>query len=120
MTREQLEHIIGELSPFHTAFGYYAQGDGEETATLPPGWRDRLIPVKTTRTRGSTGWCLEVHDLAVSKYAANRPKDRDFVRALVRHGLVDRSTLEARWIATAVEPELHVLVAQLIAADFAA
>ena len=36
----------------------------------------------------STGWCVEVHDLAISKYAANREKDREFVRALVRHALV--------------------------------
>jgi hypothetical protein len=115
-----IDGSIGELSPFHTAFGYYAQGVGEETATLPAGWRDRLIPVNTPRTRGSTGWCLEVHDLAVSKYAANRPKDREFVRALVLHALVDRATLEARWKATTVEPELRLLVEQLIAADFSA
>jgi hypothetical protein len=33
---------IGELSPFHDLYGYYAQGVGPETATLPPGWQDRL------------------------------------------------------------------------------
>jgi hypothetical protein len=29
---------IGELSPFHGTFGYYAHGVGLETATLPTGW----------------------------------------------------------------------------------
>lgn len=30
-----IEGTIGELSPFHQTFGYYAQGVGEETARLP-------------------------------------------------------------------------------------
>ena len=45
MTRSDLERAdlidgsIGEGSPFHELYGYYAQGVGEETATLPAGWR---------------------------------------------------------------------------------
>lgn len=38
-----IDGSIGELSPFHETFGYYAQGVGPETATLPPGWQDRLV-----------------------------------------------------------------------------
>jgi hypothetical protein len=34
-------------------------------------------------TRGKIGWCVEAHDLAASKLAAFRPKDRDFVRVLL-------------------------------------
>ncbi|MCL2724504.1 MAG: hypothetical protein FWD69_08715 [Polyangiaceae bacterium] len=34
---------IGELSPFHDLYGYYAQGVGPETAILPLGWGDRLV-----------------------------------------------------------------------------
>lgn len=111
---------IGELSPFHQTFGYYAQGVGEQTATLPHGWQQRLVPLRSEGTRGATGWCLEIHDLAVSKYAANRPKDRVFVRTLAREGLVDRATLETRWAATDVPPELRALVDGLIGQDFAA
>jgi hypothetical protein len=36
-----IEGSIGELSPFHQTFGYYAQGVAEETAILPEGWKDR-------------------------------------------------------------------------------
>lgn len=115
---ELIDGSIGELSPFHRTFGYYAQGVGERTATLPTSWEQRLIPVRNARTRGATGWCLEVHDLAVSKYAANREKDRDFVRALIRHGLVERATLVERLATTPLDPRLRSLIESLIAKDF--
>lgn len=34
---EVIDGAIGEGSPFHAAFGYYAQGVGPETAKLPRG-----------------------------------------------------------------------------------
>ena len=60
---ELVDGSIGELSPFHEAFGYYAQGVGPETAVLPDGWQERLVRVQSERTRGAVGLCLEVHDL---------------------------------------------------------
>jgi hypothetical protein len=50
-----IDGSIGEGSPFHELYGYYAQGVGEQTATLQTGWRDRLIRIYT---RGVTGLCL--------------------------------------------------------------
>ena len=115
---ELIDGSIGELSPFHRTFGYYGQGVAETTAVLPTGWRERLVPVNNPRTRGATGWCLEVHDLAVSKYVANREKDREFVRALIRNGLVSRDVLEARWAGTEVEDGVRAAIDPKIAADF--
>lgn len=106
---------IGELSPFHETFGYYAQGVGEETATLPVGWKDRLVPIRSPRTRGATGWCLEIHDLVIAKLFAGRPKDRRFVEIACAHGLAETSTLRERLAATQDEPELHDIVSQRIA-----
>jgi hypothetical protein len=117
---ELIDGSIGELSPFHQTFGYYAQGVGEQTATLPHGWEQRLIPVRNARTRGATGWCLEVHDLAISKYAANREKDREFVRALIRHGLVEHPILLERLAAAPMDTPLRSLVEGLIGQDFRA
>lgn len=77
-----IDGAIGERSLFHETFGYYAHGVGRETAVLPNGWEDRLIPLHNENTRGCTGWCLEPGDLAVSKLAAGRQKDLEFVRAL--------------------------------------
>ena len=87
---------LGEVSPFHHAFGYYAQGVSENTATLPAGWRDRLIPIRNANTRMATGWTLDVHDLLLSKLAAGRPKDHDFVDEAMRHRMADKATLESR------------------------
>ncbi|HEX9188766.1 MAG TPA: hypothetical protein VGB87_16920, partial [Vicinamibacteria bacterium] len=42
-----IEGSIGELSPFHDTYGYYAQGVGERTAVLPEGWEARLVAVPT-------------------------------------------------------------------------
>jgi hypothetical protein len=91
-----IDGAIGELSVFHETFGYYAHGVDESTATLPAGWADRLVPLANDNTGGATGWCLEVHDLAVSKLVAGRQKDRDFVRVLVREHMVDPALLEER------------------------
>ena len=92
----QIDGAIGELSPFHQTFGYYAHGVDETTATLPFGWKDRLVPVFNENTGGTTGWCLEIHDLAAAKLAAGRPKDLDFVRVLRRRRMVDFATLRQR------------------------
>jgi len=100
-----IDGSLGELSPFHETFGYYAQGVGPDTATLPDGWEERLVAVRGPGTRGATGWCLEPHDLVVSKLVAGRPKDLDFARAAVRHGLVDTATLRERAGATRLPPE---------------
>lgn len=88
-----IDGSIGEGSPFHATFGYYGQGVDEATAVLPAGWRERLVPIRNENTRGATGWCLEIHDLAVSKLVAGRAKDLAFVREAIRHGLVERETL---------------------------
>ena len=91
-----IDGSIGELSAFQDAFGYYAQGVTPETAILPRGWRRRLVPFNTAATNGVTALCLEPHDLWVSKAIAGRPKDREFCRALMEHGIVDAKTLRAR------------------------
>ena len=72
-----------------------------ETAVLPAGWRQRLIRYQSPATGGVVAWCLELHDLWVSKAIAGRPKDREFCRANARAGYVDRVTLSARLSAVA-------------------
>src|SRR3954462_14223009 len=86
----------GERSIFHETFGYYAHGVGEDTAVLPAGWKDRLVPIHNENTRGATGWCLEPHDLAVSKLIAGREKGVQFVSAMLRHGLAREEILRTR------------------------
>lgn len=83
-----IDGSIGELSPFHRTFGYYAHGVSPETAILADGWKDRVVKIESPDTAGVVGWCISPIDLAVSKLAAGREKDLHFVRAMLRHGLV--------------------------------
>jgi hypothetical protein len=87
---------LGELSPFHEAFGFYVHGVSIDAAVLPIGWKRRAIAVCNENTRNSTGWCVEAHDLAVSKLVAFRDKDRDFVRILLREHLINPRKLLLR------------------------
>lgn len=112
-----IDGSIGEGSPFHELYGYYAQGVGEKTATLPAGWRDRLIRVSNPNTRGVTGLCLEVHDLAISKYVAGREKDLAFTRELARHGMTETGTLLKRLESTELPTEVRELIAARIRRD---
>ena len=91
-----IDGSIGERSPFHETFGYYAHGVGAETATLPAHWRERAITIRSDATAGVTGICPHPSDLAVSKLAAWREKDRDFIAALLRHGISSVAEIEAR------------------------
>ena len=105
-----IDGTIGELSPFHETFGYYAHGVAEVTATVPEGWKDRLVPLYSENTQGATGWCLEVHDLLISKLVAGREKDLEFAREAAIHGMVAESILQERIANTDVSVELRSLV----------
>ena len=87
---------IGSDSQFDRTYGYHGDGVSATTATVPDGWEERLIPICSTKTDGATGWCLEVHDIAVAKYFANREKDRRYLRDFWRHGLINADTLGRR------------------------
>jgi hypothetical protein len=100
-----IDGSIGEGSPFHQTFGYYAHGVAEETAILPAGWKDRLVTVRNANTGNGCGLCLEVPDLAVAKLAAGREKDSSFVAGLLRHKLADRSVIESRLRQTSLAGE---------------
>lgn len=52
-----IDGSIGEKSPFHDTFGYYAHGVGAATATLPAQWRTRAIEIRSDNTGGVTGIC---------------------------------------------------------------
>lgn len=85
---DQIDGAIGEGSDFHDAHGFYAQGVGPETATLPDGWIDRVHRIQNANTDLRVGLCLSVVDLFMSKAWAGRDKDREFCIGLLRHAFV--------------------------------
>ena len=115
---DKVDGAIGEASKFHEQFGYYAQGVAPDTATLPGGWQRRLVRVENVNTRGYAGLCLEVHDLAISKYVAGREKDLEFTRELARHGMTEKKTLLRRVAATKLDAALTRAVRGRIERDF--
>ena len=95
-----IDGALGRGSWFQRTHGIEADGVSPSTASLPAGWGERLVPIANANTNGATGWCLEVHDIAVSKYAAGREKDLRYIAALWRHAMIDEATMHAR-LATA-------------------
>ena len=91
-----IDGVLGEDSMFHRQHGFYVHGVPIESASLPNGWERRAVRVQNKNTRGFIGWCVETHDLAASKLAAFRDKDRDFVRVLLVESLIKPRTLIAR------------------------
>src|ERR1700722_15397262 len=53
-----IDGSIGENSPFHSTFGYYAHGVAPETATLPTNWKSRLVRLQNENTNNIAGLCL--------------------------------------------------------------
>lgn len=111
MAPEKSDHIdgaIGALSRFHDQFGYHADGVSPETATLPADWMTR----STFHYFGDiTAICPDIHDLSVSKCAAMRDKDADFVRELFRSQHIVLTVLEERirLLDSAVHPVESIL-----------
>jgi len=109
---------IGLDSAFHEEFGYYADPVSAETATLPRGWKGRLVKLPPGDTDGVRALCLDPHDLAIAKYAAFREKDLIFTRELARRGIVSKDQLLSLLEHTQLSDELRERIRARIAADF--
>ena len=99
---DRIEGVAGEFSPFEQLHGFSIDGVDLQTSALPESWRNRLVKVQNMNTAAAgdgpqfTGWCLDKEDLCVAKLCAFREKDKNFVFALLRAGLVDPAVIAAR------------------------
>jgi hypothetical protein len=98
---------LGEMSVFDQTFQYCARAVNEEDVVLPEGWRERVLAIESPDTAGACGYCLEVHDLAVSKLASDKDEDFTFLLGLLTHQLVDEGTVEDRLAATEMSAHLR-------------
>jgi hypothetical protein len=87
---------LGRRSPFARKNGFFVDCVTPELAAFPDGWTERLIPFRTKRTGGVTGWCIELHDVSASKLVAGREKDLEYIRALLAAKLINPLVLENR------------------------
>lgn len=118
--RTEWLEVIGAYSSFHESFGYYADPVDHNTATLPKGWKGRLVNLPPGDTEGVRGLCLDPHDLAIAKYVARREKDSIFTHELARRGLVSREQLLDLVDQTAVAEAVRERIRTYIASDFIA
>lgn len=91
---DQISFVIGEASEFDAEYGYYAQGVSLTTPKFAPSdWPNRAIPIRVGEV---TAWCMEPHDLVLSKLGAGRHKDLEFAQSVAQLNLVTRVELLER------------------------
>jgi hypothetical protein len=113
---DQISYVLGEASDFDLEHGYYAQGVTSATPTYAPtGWMERAVPV---RIEAHTGWCMEAHDVVLSKLGAGREKDIDFARSAAALALVQRDELLRRLPDVVCSDEHRRLIADRVSALF--
>src|SRR6266851_2495343 len=118
--RTQWLEAIGAYSPFHESFGYYADPVDHKTATLPEGWKGRLVNLPPGDTEGVRGLCLDPHDLAIAKYVARREKDLIFTRELAQRGTFSQERFLPCSIRPPVDEETGERIRTHITTDFSA
>jgi hypothetical protein len=116
--RTEWLNMIGQDSRFHETHGYYADPVDEKTATLPKGWKGRMVNLPPGDTAGVNGLCLDPHDLAIAKYVARREKDIVFNRALATRGIVKKEQLLLLLDATSLDQAVRNRIRDDIEHDF--
>src|ERR1700745_2996157 len=116
--RTEWLNVVGVDSPFHETFGYYADPVDVSTATLPRGWKGRLVNLPPGETEGVQGLGLGPHDLAIAQYAAAREKDLIFARELARRGIVSEERLLTLLDQTRIDQQLRSRIRDQITRDF--
>lgn len=84
---------LGENSLWHRTNGFFLDAVTPALPTLPEGWQARLIPISED---GLTAWFLDPNDAALSKYARGEPRDRRWIRAGIRCGVVSLPMVQSR------------------------
>jgi len=117
---DAIDGALGDGSPFHRSYGYYGHGVGPETAKAPAGWQERLVrvevPARMSSGRRPVAWCLEPHDLILSKCVAGRDRDWDFARDALAEGLVALDVLLERIDDLPVPADHRALVRRMLIA----
>ena len=76
----------------------------------------RAIPRLVAAKRSAVAWCLEVHDLVLSKCVAGRERDWDYAAEALGAGLVDPAVLSGRTQDLPVSEDTRTHVEQMLRA----
>ena len=108
--QERLNRELGSASGFGQTKGYYLDPLPPDLPMTPEGWEQRLVTwfVDDIKVR-----CLEIHDLIVTKLAAGRLKDYEFIAAVLLAKLATKDEVIGR-IQSFRDPDKQaVLLARL-------
>lgn len=106
-----MNDTMGKESDFRDRYTYYA--DIVRPAAFeqfPPGFQDRLVPIDGFQN----AYALEIHDMAVAKLWAGRPKDIALLGALLHLGKIDQDTMAKRLWDTPMEEKWIVKTHQVL------
>ena len=78
-SRSEVTEILGIFSDYQQQTGFYADALGLATVVLPSGWEKRLVELQDENNT-IAAYCVEIHDVAVSKLMAGREKDFEFLQ----------------------------------------
>ena len=92
-----LDASLGAASPFDETYGYYCDGVGPDSAILPAGWEGRSRIYASPAANGVTAVVPHPNDIALSKLAAGRPKDIDWLVAAARFGMISLDAMQSRF-----------------------
>jgi len=113
---DEIDGVLGHSSQFDDTYGYYCDGVGPDTAILPVDWLSRSKHYSSPSTGGVTAIVPHPNDIAVAKLCAGREKDVSWLRAAIRHAIVDPAAMRANLARLPDDgraPSLIVLQARL-------
>jgi hypothetical protein len=93
---DMIDGSIGQNSPFHMSFGFFADGVSPETAKMPTDWMNRATRYSSPACPGITAVVPDENDLALAKLVAWREKDIDWLRVGVAHRILSLDKMESR------------------------
>ena len=99
----EIANKLGLGSDFEQTYGYYADAVSPMLPTLPEGWELRLFRVAFDS--GAVAWFLEPNDAGISKYVRSEPRDREWIRAGLKVGILSIPTIEYRLRETIMESD---------------
>lgn len=101
---EEINALFGWGSDFHVTHGFYIDGVDSSTATLPAGWKDRVIHI-TAEAYGTTVTAIapSPEDLVVSKLARLEEKDAAYIAERHRFRPLNFPLIRERLAATEMD-----------------
>jgi hypothetical protein len=110
--RSEITETLGIFSNYQETTGFYADVLGRATVVLPEDWESRLVDLKDEN--GETmAFCVEIHDVAVSKLIAGREKDFEFPQTAFQSDYLQVEEFMERAETILKQPAAQVLIPRL-------